>query len=122
MGTWGTGNFENDGAVIFLLDLCDRLINTIEAVIADDSRFILDEDAEAELMPSIELLALLSEQYGLHPIERKRVFGWQARYLAMYDDYIDSLQPSESFKEQRRAVIAATFERLANVALMKDDS
>jgi hypothetical protein len=38
-------------------------------------------------------------------------------HLAIFDDYIDSLDPAPGFKEQRREVIAATFAKLEAQAL-----
>jgi hypothetical protein len=37
---------------------------------------------------------------------------WKARYLEMYDDQIDGMEPRGDFKQQRRAVIADTFDTL----------
>jgi hypothetical protein len=110
MGTWGPGNFENDAALDFIDEEIDRHVRAIEAIFADSQRFSLDEDAEGELMPRVAILALLCELGVLNnPAD---VSAWRARYLEMYDDQIDNLEPKGELKLQRRAVIAATFDTL----------
>ncbi len=75
-------------------------------------RFLLDEDAETELMPSIEILILLCEHCtGVLP-EDLDVAAWKQRYLVLYDEQIDHLAPVPGFKEERRAVIEKTLDRL----------
>jgi hypothetical protein len=114
LGTWGSGNFENDAAMDFLDQEIDRHVAAIGAIFADSDRFHLDEDAEGELMPRVTILALLCGQcggvFGLH--NEPDVSAWKTRYLEMYDDQIDGLEPRGDYKEQRRAVIADAFDTL----------
>jgi hypothetical protein len=115
MGTWGAGNFENDAALDFIGDEIDRYISIIEDIFGNEGRFLLDEDAEGMLMPAVEILAVLCEHcHGVLP-EHLDVAAWKARYLAMYDDQIDGLEPQGDFKQQRRAVIEATFDKLVRI-------
>jgi uncharacterized protein DUF4259 len=117
MGTWGPGNFENDAALDFLDEEIDRHVRAIEDILADSQRFLLDEDAEGELMPRVAILSLLLEHCGgvLNPAHEPDVGTWKSRYLEMYDDQIDDLEPSGDYEMQRRAVIAATFDRLLSL-------
>lgn len=116
MGTWGPGNFENDAALDFIDEEIDRHVRAIETILADSQRFRLDEDAEGELMPRVAILALLCEHSAgvldSAPGNAPDVGAWKARYLEMYDDNIDYLEPRGDFKLQRRAVIANTFDKL----------
>jgi hypothetical protein len=112
MGTWAEGNFDNDAALDFIGDEIDRYVGVIEAIFADEQRFRLDEDAEAMLMPSIEILSLLCDHCGGVLPEDLDVAAWKARYLKIYDEHIDHLEPQGNYKQQRRAVIEATFDKL----------
>ena len=116
MGTWGLGNFENDSAMDFIDEEIDRHVAAIEAIFADGDRFRLDEDAEGELMPRVAILSFLCRDCGgvfnTAPGHMADVGAWKARYLQMYDDQIDGMEPRGDFKAQRRAVIADTFDRL----------
>jgi hypothetical protein len=112
MGTWGPGNYENDAALDFINEEADRYISVIEAIFGDEQRFLLDEDAEGMLMPSVEILSLLCARcHGVLPKDLD-VAAWKSRYLEMYDHQIDGLEPDAEYKQQRRAVIEATFEKL----------
>ena len=95
------------------MEQIDRYITLINEIFADEEyRFLLDEDAEGELMPSVEILILLCEHCnGVLP-EDLDVAAWKQRYLAMYDVQINGLDPVPGHKEERRAVIESTFDRL----------
>jgi hypothetical protein len=112
MGTWGAGNFASDAALDFIAHQMRRYITLINEIFADEDRFRLDEDAEGELMPSVEILILLCERCaGILP-KGLDVTAWKQRYLEMYDAQIDGLAPVPGHKEERRAVIERTFDRL----------
>ena len=114
MGTWGAGIFEKDAALDFINDEIDRHVRAIEEIFADDTRFQLDEDAEGELMLRIELLVLLCEHCsGVLP-DKLDFRAWKTRYLTMFDEQIDGLEPADGYKQQRRAVIADSFDRLVS--------
>jgi hypothetical protein len=113
MGTWGAGNFESDAALDFVSSEVDRHVRAIEEIFGDEERFRLDEDAESELIPRIELLVCLQEHcHGLLP-KQVDIAAWKVRYLHMYDEQIDGLEPRGDYKQQRRAMIEAAFDRLA---------
>jgi hypothetical protein len=63
-------------------------------------------------MPRVELLTILCEHCGGALPESLKISGWKARYLAMYDEQIDALEPAADYKQQRRGVITDTFDRL----------
>jgi hypothetical protein len=61
MGTWGSGNFENDGALDYLSQVASQLVTRIEQVFENDVAQ-LDEDGEWVLMPSVQILSVLHER------------------------------------------------------------
>ena len=115
MGTWGPGNFENDAALDFLNEQVDSYVGIIKEIFGDAARFRLDEDAEGMLMPSLEILLALNERlHGKLP-KGLDIAGWKSRYLSMYDEQIDGLEPDEGYKQLRRDTIATTFDKLLNL-------
>lgn len=116
MGIFGEGNFANDGALDYVNDLVDRLAATVDECLADEERSALDEEGEAVIMPSIEIIALLCEHCSAAPPPEETVNRWREQYLHIYDEEIDFLDPKPTFKEKRRAVIERTFERLAQLS------
>jgi len=112
LGTWGFGNFESDDALDFVDEQIDRLVAIITEIFADEQRFLLDEGAEGQLMPSAEILILLCEHCGALLPKEIDVAAWKRRYLDMYDAQIDGVSWAPGYKEARRAVIESTFDRL----------
>jgi hypothetical protein len=112
MGTWGFGNFESDAALDFVDEQIDRFVAIITEVFADEQRSLLDEDAEGQLMPSVEILILLCEHSSAALPKEIDVAAWKRRYLELYDAQIDGLSAAPGYKEARRAVIESTFDRL----------
>jgi hypothetical protein len=115
MGTWGGGNFDNDGALDFVQELVHQLATGIDACFGED-RAALDEDGEGTLVPSVAILTLLAKHCGAAVPQVEFVEGWKTRYLAVFDDEIEGLAPSGDFAVQRRAVIEQTFNELLEIA------
>lgn len=116
MGTWDEGNFSNDGALDYLATLIQKLVTRIENLLASDYGADLDECGESELMPSVEIISLLCEHCDAVPPRESVVKGWRQRYLNIYDEQIDALDPDPEFKVKRRQVIDATFRKLERQA------
>jgi hypothetical protein len=116
MGTWAEGNFDNDGAMDFLDDLLGQMVATVEDVLGDKSRVQLDEEGEAELMPRVELIALLCERYNATPPQPTVIARWRKKYLKVFDEQINDLSPKDDFKKQRRKTIERTFHWLESLA------
>jgi hypothetical protein len=112
MGTWAGGNFQNDGALDYLGGIIDGLVARVEEILADKDRALLDEEGESVLMPSVHIIALLSEQCGGAPPKPAQVQKWRKKYLAIFDEQIEGLAPQGSFEADRRKVIADTFSQL----------
>jgi hypothetical protein len=64
VGTWGVDAFESDAALDFVDEQIDRFVAIITAVFTDEQRFLLDEDAEGQPLPSVEIQLLLCERCG----------------------------------------------------------
>ena len=110
-------NFGNEGARAYLGLLASRLLATINEILDNDERLDLDEDGESMFMPSVELLALLCERYAAQPPQPDHVRSWGERYLAIFDDQIDSFRKlSQEFKVDRRRAIENTFRWLETLA------
>ena|SRR5579872_5759533 len=113
MGTWGAGNFDSDAALDYIGEVTGAIEARIEACLADEDASALDEDGEGVLMPSVALLSVLHEHCKAGPPKPEAVLRWKRQYLAIFDDQIDDLDPVPGYKEERRAVIEGTFDRLA---------
>lgn len=120
MGSWGPGNFEDDRACDYLLDLVKRLRQDIEACFAGTGLDQLNlDDGNRIVMPALDIMATLAEHYrpwGSPPVDKKTVQSWKERYLVLYDAEIDEHWPKPEYKEGRRQVVAETFDRLYNLA------
>src|SRR5262245_14316690 len=91
----------------------ERHVQASEDIFADeDYSFRLDEDAEAELIPRVEIMPLLCEHCGGVLDKDLDIGAWEARYLELYDDQIDGHTQNEEHKPKRRAVIVDTLDRL----------
>lgn len=121
MGTWGPGNFDNDGAADSLGAIAAQLERTIDECFADEDRSWLDEDGEAMLMPSVDLLTLLCEHRPVLPPPAGVIGGWRERYLAIFDEQIDGLDPEAEFKVARCRMIEETFVTLLMVARQRHE-
>lgn len=117
MGTWSHGNFDNDAALDWLIDITTQLLDEISEVL--DSPQSLQADAlDADLLPcKIELLCTMAES-GMAPIwpAVQMLEEWKSVYLKAWDESIDALQPDEGYKRDRRATLVETFERMIDLA------
>ncbi len=102
MSAWGANTFQNDAALDFINEEIDCHVRAIEGIFADEDRFALDEDAEGELMPRVEILLLLCEHCGGALPEKLNPATWKARYLAMYDDQMMGWNPAKNLNDNDR--------------------
>ena len=129
MGTWGPGNFENDAAAEYLQELCQPMLDQIEAAVKEASLLEPDEYDSEIMMCNIEILACWSEHLGrfsrsliqdaLYPCvlpPPTTVAEWHRIYLEVWDGYIDQIGPSPDYKRDRRSVIVDSFQRLERIA------
>ena len=118
MGTWGAGNFDNDGALDFAGELADGLMARIDAILSDtEGASDLDECGESELMPSVALISLLCDRVGTAPPTPEKARSWRDDYVCIFDNQIGLLDPSADFERERRAEIVRTFDELLRRSL-----
>ncbi|MFJ8043384.1 DUF4259 domain-containing protein [Kitasatospora sp. NPDC096147] len=121
MGTWGSGNFESDTALDHLSIVIDRLVGEVaEAMAGDPVELEPDEYWGVAVPCHLELLHALAEggYAGGSLPEAEVVEGWKRTFMAVWEQSIDGLEPSPAFKEERRAVLHRTFDRLARAAVL----
>ena len=116
MGTWAAGNFDSDGALDYVGSVIDRLVARINETFADEDMARLDEDGEAVIVPSVEIICLLHENCKAAQPRPSIVSSWKTRYLAIFDEQIGELDPAEGYAAERRGVIDTTFTRLETQA------
>lgn len=109
MGTWGSGNFQDDAALDAYAELVADLVGRIDAAFGAEPLQIEDVWGEMAL---VEVLATLHEHCRPARVPRPLVAKWSERVLAAYDAQIDALGAKEPFRSERRAVIEKTFQRL----------
>jgi Domain of unknown function (DUF4259) len=130
MGTWGPGNFENDTAAEYLINLCKPLVEQIRETAADSQQMQPDDPSSDIMLANIEILAALAENIGRYksgwvgdmvfpfPFPKAdEIEQWKVEYLRIWDQHIDGLMPSEDYKRIRRQVITASFDRLRRAAI-----
>lgn len=115
MGVWGAGNFTNDAAL-------DFIATAVITPMTDQLRKVIDHPALAdpeeyhfEVLAAVEILAVVCEGVNAYPPPSQLVERCRDVCLQAWDKGIDKLDPRPGFKEERRAVITATFERLLKV-------
>lgn len=121
MGVWGPGNFDSDTVADGLGELTNRIIGQIAQEFEDESddSALQPDEWGGEMVPAwLEIL--------IEMVERPRVGAtfpsvatltdWRDRYLRVWDEYIDELEPEDEYKVERRAVLVSTFERAVALA------
>ncbi len=115
MGVYGAGNFDNDEAQDYIYKLIDKMIAQIEKTVSSKHGMEPDEPSSFLMMCNIDLIGLIVQHVNISLPESTTVEEWKTKYLAVWEGYIDGLDPKEGFKEERRAVITATFDRLISL-------
>ena len=116
MATAGADNFASEGARDYLSMLSSKLVATITEIYRDRDRLALDEDGESMFMPSVELLALLCERYAATPPKPATIRQWEERYLELFDETVQEINPDHAFQTARRRMIEQTFRWLMGLA------
>lgn len=123
MGSWGHGNFDNDTAADHLGIVTARLVDEITRAMADPSELEPDEYWGVAVPCNVELLCVIAEQSwtGVTLPSPETVETWRTTYLDVWESTIDDLEPAPDDRAQRRAVLDATFDRLAEVTERDED-
>jgi len=125
MGTWGNGNFDSDTAADHLSILAARLLEETKTAMAGKPVELEASEYWGVAVPcNVELMALLAEQQwvGAMVPDLATVRAWEKTYLAIWDASIDGLGPSPKWKAARRAILVATFDRLAKASEREEPS
>lgn len=116
MGVWGAENFGNDAACDFVLnDVVDPLATILRGIVENPALADPEEEASFKVMAAVEILAVLGENVPAVPPPSQLVQDCRDVCLRGWDEGIDKLNPKPGYKEERRAIIANTFERLLKV-------
>ncbi|MDH6132468.1 hypothetical protein P3T37_001853 [Kitasatospora sp. MAA4] len=119
MGTWGSGNFDDDTAADHLSIVTDRLIAEVaEAMAGDPVRIEADEYWGVAVPCNLELLYLLNQQgyVGAELPKADVIEGWKASYLPIWERSIDELDPKPEHRTARREILVRTFDQLTTLA------
>jgi hypothetical protein len=93
MGSWGPGNFDDDGAQDYLDTITAALEKKIEEVLLDKDRANPEEDGESVLMPSVALISVLCEHCQSAPPKEELVRTWHQKYIEIFDIVISGRDP-----------------------------
>jgi hypothetical protein len=121
MSIFAEHNFGNDGALEYLAMLTAKLVATITEIVDDADRLEPQEDGESMLMPSVEILALLCERYGVEPPKPATVRQWHEKYINLYDLRRDKISSDAHYKTARRKAIEQTFRWLESLSESYED-
>jgi hypothetical protein len=130
MGTWGTGNFDNDYSRDFLAFLVERWEQLIEKILAGEvPEELAAHDYEPGLdaceecvMPMVEVMILVAERLDPDYLPASEtVERWRSQYLSLFDRDCHQWDASPRFDAERRAIIDTTFGRLLNIVRSRQD-
>ncbi|CRZ18892.1 DUF4259 domain-containing protein [Mycolicibacterium neworleansense] len=125
MGVWGPGNFESDTVADGLGELTNRIIGEISEQFDDtsDDSAVQPDEWGGEMVPAwLEILIDIVEpaRVGATFPSVATLSDWRDRYLRVWDEYIDELEPEDTYKTERRAVLVSTFERAISLATTRE--
>jgi hypothetical protein len=120
MGVWGAGNFASDAALDYVHEVVDTMVHQIAEAIASEHGMEPDEDSSTVMVCNVELMCLIGRRVGISMVKAAAVESWKEAYLKVWDGYIDGLKPVPGFKEERRAVIVETFDRLIELCRQRE--
>lgn len=117
MGTWGTGNFDNDHAGDFYSSVIDYLATEIDT--AMNAEVELDAGGYySDIVPAaIEIILALDER-KLHclDLDADEVRIWKRTYMEKWHATVDRTGMDSYYREERERVLNETFDRLIALA------
>ncbi len=125
MGRWGPGNFDDDIARDFLVDIVLKFEKLIERILAGDypeearGASSLEDAGECCLVPTVEVIIALHERLGSDYLPRREtVARWSRDYLDRLEQILRETDPNilPWYLDERRPVIADTFSRLLRLS------
>jgi hypothetical protein len=121
MGTWGPGNFDNDGAHDYANELVHQLRERVAKAFKKKHGAAIDGDGEEVVVPSIFIMGLLATHCKAALPESSLLTEWKAKYLEIYDDQIDGLEPQGDYKQRRRRTITNTFSKVIRLSRKQEE-
>lgn len=115
MGVWGAENFSNDTALDFVATAVVEPMTAHLRKVVENPALAGPEEYSFEVLAAAEILVVVCEGIDAYPPPSQLVEACRDVCLRGWDEGIDKLDPKPGFKEERRAVIAATFERLLKI-------
>ncbi|MGI4872671.1 MAG: DUF4259 domain-containing protein [Janthinobacterium lividum] len=112
MGTWGSGNFDNDHALDYLAQVCEPLVEKLTDIVENPSLAEADEDGWIECLVAVEILTLLSKQYTSEKLTPQLITDCRDTVLTEWLASIDDLNPDPDHKAERPVVIKESFDKL----------
>ena len=114
MGTWGTGNFDDDDTRDWLEEaVLDPLVRFVEDNVSSS-----DPVRSKEVAAAVEVLAILYGQIEMGPPGLARVTRWRDSYLAAWDALHLGVRPDIG---ARRLVIESAFSKLIDKSSEYED-
>jgi hypothetical protein len=124
MGTWGHRNFDSDTAADHLSTIAYRLFDEVEKAMGGEPVELEPDEYWGVAVPcNLEIMALFAEQrwVGVKVPEPATLDAWKKKYLAIWDEHIEELEPGPAFVKARRAALVETFDRLMKASRRQHD-
>jgi hypothetical protein len=122
MGSWGNGNFEQDGVLDFVWrEVQQPLLRKIQMMVEKPANAEADEPESGSIVAAVEILALLSEHVNAAPPKPVEVANWKQTFLDAWDRTASDVYAEQEDVIERRSVIAGTFDRLIASAVKFHD-
>ena len=121
MGTWGPGDFDNDGAHDYANGLVHQLRERVAKAFKKRYGAAIDGDGEEVVVPSIFIMGLLASHCKAALPESSLLTEWKTKYLEIYDDQIDGLEPHGGYKQRRRRTITNTFNKVIRLSRAQEE-
>jgi hypothetical protein len=112
MSIRGTGNFDNNYGIEYLLAIVVEMIDKIEKCLEQKSILCCD----LYVFPGIDILITLAQNYPkdvLPALEEQPISQWKEESLQIFDRSVYELD--EAWRLVRRQVIVATFDKLEQI-------
>jgi hypothetical protein len=121
MGSWGTGNFENDTAGDFYDSILDDMFRTVVYSLNEHLRYEHEYELHepGNVLAAVDVLAVLGSHYRLPSnLTEAIVEKWRELYLKLLDT--NPARPEPEYKVLRRKVVDECFDRL--IAVIRADA
>lgn len=113
MGTWGSGNFQNDTAGDYFLTFIDRMMNEIRQVMKTRRRIHAGDELGDIIPCMIKMITILGQQrFHCLCLDIDEIKRWKQIYMDGWTSTIDSCHPDEDYRKEREKILNDTFDKL----------